>query len=475
MRLGRLFLRSLGILLATLIIVTIVLLVQWRLVPSNLPTTKGPNSWIIDNVNIIDVETGSVLANKALELQNGKIARIAAQGAFSETELQRIDAKGAYLVPGLVDMHVHVYDRRELTTNLAYGVTSVRNLRGFPSHLRWRKELNEGDWLGARLYTASPVLSGRDHAHALQQIVETPEHARELVRRYQNDGYDMIKAYGFLKPEVFTAIVDEANALGMPIAKHAPHGPNSVELSALSGMQSLEHVEDVFQGPLGHEFNEDKLNTYLTELSNLNTFVTPTLATFDHLTQLSLGKEEFVSSLNLHHINPFIKELLGNTSVQRWLDADEEMASWNQKKIAYFQHITKRLHETGIPLLVGSDAGTMYMSAGFSTHREMQLMQDAGIPSADVIRAATLNPATAMGIETQYGKVAEGYVADLVLVKNNPLTSVYSLESPDSVFYEGHYLDQAALTQLMADAGNTSSYLNGFLTVIEDIAVRALH
>lgn len=442
-----------------------------------LPAPKGPNSWAIENIQLVDVEQGKLLQGRTIVVEQGRIAQILVADTASDIDsaLPRIDGQGRYLIPGLVDMHVHVYDRRDLVTHLAYGVTTVRNLRGMPMHLRWREELQQGQWLGARLYTASPALSGPRYAHALQQVVETEEHVRRLVRRYQRDGYDMIKAYGYLDAAVYAAMVDEAATIGMPIAKHAPHGPESLPLSSIAGLQSLEHVEDVFQGPLNYEFDTAALQNYIDELARYQPNVTPTLATFYHLMRLSEDKQQFVDSLHLDRINPFVRWLLGEASVNRWLEADAATADWNRRVFTFLLAITGELYDAGIPLLVGSDMGTMYMTAGDSTLLEMALMHEAGIPASAVLSAATLNPAQAMGLEREFGRVATGLRADLVLLQDNPLEDIRHLESVRGVMKEGIWLDNDDLQELRQQASQTASGFSGLANLLEDIITRWWH
>lgn len=162
--------------------------------PANLPNVDVPEVLLIANANVVDVRAGTILPRRHILVEQGKVSRVSEN--HPGDGLTAIDINGAFVAPGLVDMHVHVHDRKDLVTNLAYGVTAVRNLRGFPAHLRWRQELRDQDWLGATLFVSSPVLDGPKYAHALQQVVDSPDHARLLVNRYQQSGYDLLKVYG---------------------------------------------------------------------------------------------------------------------------------------------------------------------------------------------------------------------------------------------------------------------------------------
>ena len=361
--------------------------------PDDLLTVEVPSSLVIDQVNVVDVRTGRIVRDQRITIVDGVIEDIGSTTVPLEEGANVVDGAGAFVLPGLFDMHLHLHDRKYLGMYLAYGVTSVRNMRGLPMHLRWREELKQGEWLGSNLYTSSPVLDGAKYAHALQQVVTDPSEARRLVRMYRNKGYDLIKAYGFLEKDVFEAIVEEAELVGIPVAKHGPNAIEGLPLSSNRGMQSLEHVEDILQGALEFDFNLVALSNWVEEFKSLNPVVTPTLATFDHLTQLSQSKEAFIEALPMATLNPLYRTINREFEVKRWLSSDVGQAEWNAKVRDYLLEIVKALDDEGIKLLVGSDAGTLYLPPGSSTHREMALMVQAGLETETVLRSATINAA----------------------------------------------------------------------------------
>ena len=440
--------------------------------PADLLDVRASGRWSIDRVHLVDVRTGTVLRDRQLLIDSGRIADIRTAGAPVSAGDKFIDGNGSWIVPGLFDLHVHLHDRKYLGLNLAFGVTTVRNLRGLPMHLRWKRELEAGEWLGSNLYTSSPVLDGEKYAHALQQVVTDPEKARQLVRRYQQDGYDLIKAYGYLEASVFEAIVDEAARIDMPVAKHGPNPIEGLPLSSNQGLQSLEHVEDILQGALAFDFEPEPLDQWLAELKKIDPVIVPTLATFDHLTLLSEQKQSFVDSLAMDTLNPLYRALLGEFAVKRWLGADIGVAQWNRKCREYLLRIVKRLDEEGISLAVGSDAGTMYMPPGTSTHREMALMVEAGLSRATVLQAATLNAAETLGIEDRYGTVEVGRVADLVIVGANPLENLAVLREPQAVIKAGQWISGEELTMLRDSGKNPSSFYVSLGRLLEDILGR---
>jgi hypothetical protein len=440
--------------------------------PNDLLEVDIPSTLTVDNVHLVDVRTGEIQRDRQLRIVDGRITEINATGSVHAEGTDAIDAGGAFVTPGLFDMHVHIHDRKYFGLYLAHGVTTVRNMRGLPMHLRWKRELQNREWLGSNLYTSSPVLDGEKYAHALQQVVTSPDEARRLVRLYQDAGYDVIKAYGFLDAPVFEAIVEEANAIGIPVTKHGPNAIQGLPLSSNRGLQSLEHVEDILQGALDFNFEPDALDEFLVELKSLNPVVTPTLTTYDHLTQLSEFKESFVDELPMQTLNPLYRTINREFVVNRWLASDDGQVEWNKKCRDHLLQIVKAMDDKEVKLVVGSDAGTLYLPPGVSTHREIELMVQAGMSPESVLKAGTINAAETLGIDDQYGTIEVGKVADLIIVESNPLENLALLKNPKSVIKSGQWLSETELQKLRTSGQNPSSFYVSCGRLLQDVLSR---
>lgn len=421
----------------------------------------------IDNLHIIDITTGQVLQNRQLQIRAGKITAIKpAHTSITDEHYVLHDGKARYAMPGLIDMHVHAYDPAAFTIALSHGITHLRLMNGVKEHLTWREELESGSKIGSTITVSSPIISGFKNAH-MHYSAQTVTQATEAVRKAKQQGYDLIKAYGNLTTPVLSALLHEAKKQQIPVAKHGPHPVPDMEWSELAGLQSLEHAEDIFQGPLNYQEDRNKLEETIRELKVLNTPVTPTLNIFWHLTQISDQKQSYIDSLPKDYISPIVALEEHHNQVKRWFNSPAQMAEHNKKTFVFLQEITLQLYRADVPLLIGSDSGMLLSPHGLATHKEMELLQQAGLPILAILRAATLNAAKALGKESIVGQVAVGYNADLILSEDNPLENIKTLQHPAGVVKHGRLFPKEELTQLRHKAIDERSFWQEMKTLIK--------
>jgi len=425
-------------------------------------------SLIIDNVNIVDVELEKVILNQQVIIKGGIIVEIRpAQTPFNDSAINFKDAKGGFLMPGLIDMHVHAYEKSAFELSLSHGVTHVRVMNGVEQHLDWRSEQSAGNWLASGMTVSSPIIRSGE-SQPLIWTANSDTEARKLVQKAKKEGYDLIKAYGSLSKESMLAIIDEANELSIPIAKHGPHPVKGMLWKDLKGFQSFEHVEDIYQGPLNYTFNNEKLQQVLEILAQKKTPITPTLNIFWQLTQMSKDKQHFIDGLPENYISPITRWEDKNNQVERWLHSSEDMSAHNQKTFAFLSTITKALSKNNIPILVGSDAGVLLSPHGIATHNELRLLREAGLSTFSVMRSATILPAKALGKATEIGQVKVGFKADLILTTNDPTKELSILENPSVVIKSGHWLAKEELVQLQEHAFEQQSLWSELAVLIKN-------
>src|SRR5215208_1234279 len=203
------------------------------------------------NVNVIPMDRERVLTNQTVVIENGLITDIGnTKNVKLSRETVRIDGTGKYLVPGLVDMHTHLLSDSnefpdsigpdELRVMVANGVTTVRFMIGTPELLALRSRSANGDIDAPTIFVASPHLTGREQGNNF--VVNTPEEAREAVRKSKAAGYDFIKITTFIKAEVYEAAVNEAAKLNIRVVGHADSRFVGVE-RAWKARQQIEHLD----------------------------------------------------------------------------------------------------------------------------------------------------------------------------------------------------------------------------------------
>lgn len=420
--------------------------------PSHARDSNTKQSIYIDNLHIVDMKTGRIIKDRQLHLRNGKIIAInPALSAITESNFTHHDGKGHYVMPGLIDMHVHAFDPAAFTIALSHGVTHLRLMNGVKEHLIWRKELEDGRRIGSTITVSSPIISGFKNPH-MHYPAHKPAEAINAVVSAKQQGYDLIKAYGNLTAPVLQALLGEAKKQNIPVAKHGPHPVDGMEWNALKGLQSLEHVEDIFQGPLNYQEDKQHLAKTIIQLKSLDTPITPTLNIFWHLTQISEHKEAYLNSLPQDYISPIIAFEEKQNQLKRWLNSPVEMIVHNKKTFSFLQEITHELYKANLTLLVGSDSGVLLSPHGLATHKEMELLQQAGLASLAILRAATMNAAKALGKESRLGLIAPGYNADMIVSEQNPLENLRTLQNPEWVIKNGHVFSRTELEELRKKA-----------------------
>jgi imidazolonepropionase-like amidohydrolase len=354
---------------------------------------------------------------------------------------QIVEGAGRFLLPGLVDAHVHVSER-DLVLFLANGVTSIRELNGSATHLALRARVAAGELLGPRLKVASPLLAG-ERQRWRHELLADPAEAYERALALAAEGYDALKAYDGLSVEVHAALAAAAEESGLPLVGHVPQAVGLAR--ALAAGQGLEHADKLVAATMGHALDRAALPGIAAEIAAAEVTVTPTLASLEILSRA--GSAEFNARFDAPELAYAERELLP------WWESLRGPADAPARAPGeYFEllaELVQALHAAGVPLLVGTDTPNPLLVPGFSIHLELEALVAAGLPRAAVLRAATLGAAELLGFPEQ-GRIAPGQVADLVLVDADPLASFAPLRDPAGVCVNGRWLARAELQALIA-------------------------
>ncbi len=431
------------------------------------PVKSGENTLLINDVNIVDVANNDVKANRFVFIVKGKIQNISSVKPIITPDIKQLDGKGKYLMAGLIDMHVHVFQPADLYQLLTHGVTTARVMYGWPHILKYREDVKQGKLTGPDLIVSSPVINQKSPyaSSNLHNFVDSPAEASKLVAEYAEQGFDLIKTYDGLQPDIFLAISKAAIDNGLPIAGH-PSFYLDIEDFIDAKPQTIEHIEMLYQAPLDYSRDSDLLIALANKLAKHKIPITTTLIVYDNLAKLALEKQKFIDNLPTEYIHPLIKKL-EQKSVD-YITTVKEPNKW-RNKADYLGYMVKVLNEHNVPLVLGSDGGVGYTINGKSTIDEMELLAHYGVPNNDILRAATITPALALNRGEEIGIVATGYNANLVLLNSDPRKNLSVLRNPIAVIKSGHLLDQVILKELDIKAKTHMDWLDTAINLFRAI------
>lgn len=399
---------------------------------------------VFKNISIVDPMSGNTLPGKTVATRDGKIAWVGdATAAPDSGGATIVDGQGLYLSPGLVDMHVHTTSLSEQLLRLATGNTAVREMDGFPWMLEYRRAVTGGLALGPSEYIAGTIITSFP-LEGYSVVVHTPDEARTQVRNQAACGYDFIKVHNILKPSLFDSVADEARRAGLDLVGHIPHDITIDHAVHFGGMRTLEHLKGFINDGTLVVSDED----FAAGLAGAHVWLTPTFYTITGGHRAANAGQ----SLALPEM-----QYVALRDRQKWRMAEADPHA--EKVQALLDTATPLAMARLLPLhphwLAGTDSAQYpYQVGGFALLDELVEMESFGIPRADVLRSATSEAAIALHRAGEFGSVATGMRADLVLLGSDPMHDVRAYRDNRGTVVRGQYLDhaslQAALSRLAA-------------------------
>lgn len=433
----------------------------------NLSESEAQNSFLLTNVHILPMYRDTVLSNHAVRIENGIITAVGEHVA--DNGLSVIDGKGSYLLPGLTDMHVHVWDKYELGLYLANGVTAVRNLWGQPMHLRLKKALNAGELAGPLFFSSGPKLTGPEFIGDDNTQLNSVSDAQDAVDAAKEAGYDLIKTYYGLPADYFETILQRARELKMDIAAHPT--PFVLYTSHFrEGVTTVEHAEDLVQQPLNFDLDSVKLDSVVRVIGGGNgTSVTPTLTVFHNIYNL-LTNPDILEDSQIQFMNPMIRMVDSKAQADRWigsLSRDSALTNRILDQHNFHLKIVQALHRSGINLVCGTDAGIGITVPGNSLRQELQFFKEAGLSNFEVLQTATYNPSKTHQFLNETGSIQVGKIANMLIVPENPLADLENVRNPEYVFVRGRVFTSETLEYYRERAMDRPNLLISFLRYAE--------
>lgn len=412
------------------------------------------------NVSLIPMDSERVLEDQTILVSDGVIKAI---GASDQIEIPDaaviVDGRGKYLMPGLVDMHVHIEDENDLLLLVANGVTGVRNLwgntgkklrLGMPDQLELRRQIEQGRLLGPTIYTTGPVMEGEPSFHPVAEVFSSPQAAAQSVAWQKTQGYDFIKVYDHLSAEVYRAILDAARANGLPVVGHVPFAVG-LENVLSGGQQTIEHLTGYID-PDAVEFiiPQDQLDEYAVKTRQAGVWNCVTLSEYPKSKETPEGFKRLQNQPGMVYVSPgkrllwpFLYMMASRSHTYPDADYPQRIAGLNRQMVS-------ALHEAGAGILLGTDAEQAYHLPGFAVHEELALLVEAGLSPYEALASGTRNPALAMGEQAEFGTVEVGRRADLILLEDNPLTDVRNVQKRAGVMLRGRWLAENQLQSMLA-------------------------
>jgi len=440
------------------------------------------------DVTVVPMDGERLMSHQTVVVNKGRITQVApSPSAHVPSDAVKINGSGKFLMPGLADMHVHFMrstsgesqpfrsaddeanGRTTATTRsasassdnlrenqglallfVANGITTVRNMWGNPAIDEFARTINSGGTLGPHIYSTGNITDGNPPTWEGSRVVETREQAEQAVLSDKQAGYIAIKVYSRLSKDAYSAIIAAARREELPVVGHVPAAVGLQGVIA-ARQDSIEHLDrflfalqrdseakDNSWGELLRNVDLTKLPAFVQEIKAADIWVCPTMVVADppRTDATWLEQKNFVP--------PGILERYAQMYPGMATRTDPRGAPQGR---AIFSAILRGLHEGGARLLLGTDTVKPGTLPGFSLHEELASFVAAGMSPYEAIRAGTADAALFLHQESDFGTVATGLRADLLLLESNPLQDVKNVSKLVGVVVNGHWYTEKELTQ----------------------------
>jgi imidazolonepropionase-like amidohydrolase len=407
--------------------------------------------------NIISGAGDPVLRDAVIIVYHGKIETVSPREGFTIPKTAAVvDVTGSWVIPGLIDGHAHV-ERWALNRYVAAGVTSVRDVHGTQdSILALREQVSLGGLVAPRIYSAGAMIDGPPATYHDATEVRNAEQARRAVDSRAVVGVDYIKVYTHVTPELLRPLVDEANTFNLKVTAHL--GLTDALTAARIGVGAIEHLTGIpeaatpnpakfyaehrasfFRGWTYFEkswASLDSLSLHKVAVALAEARVTnvPTLVL--HETYSRLDDPAMLNQPDLKTVPDSVQkrwDLPGMIARAGWTVADYPAFRASRAKQDLF---IREFRSAGGRIVAGTDACNQMLIPGLGLHTELELLVGAGLTAADAIQTATRNAAQLLGADS-LGLIAPGKVADLVILKSNPLADIRNTRTVQRVMVRG--------------------------------------
>ncbi|MEX0608041.1 MAG: amidohydrolase family protein [Balneolaceae bacterium] len=411
--------------------------------PGNIAT-----SFAFTNVNVIPMDEERILENYTVLVDDGRITDLGPSGEITIPDgAQIIDGTGKYLMPGLAEMHGHVppthpspnmpayfndeYVESTLFLYVAAGITTVRGMLGYEHQLELKDRVNTGELIGPNLYLAGPSFNGNS--------INSPEESRDKVRQQKEEGWDLLKVHPGLTRAEYDAMAETANEIGIPFGGHVPDEVGIVHALEM-GQQTMDHIDGYYAYLQKFEKSEREaeMKEIVAKTKEAGAWIIPTQALWetiigagDYDAMKQYDELKYIPKAVISNYHNFVGNNIENNPNLDLQEAQEH-AEWRRK-------ILQEMNQQGVLILMGTDAPQLFSVPGFSIHRELPYMEEAGMSAYEIIKTGTANVGVYFADEDDFGTIAKGKRADLVLVDENPLQNLAHIQQHSGVMVQGKW------------------------------------
>jgi Amidohydrolase family len=410
-----------------------------------------PGLTVLRNARVFDSKTARLGEASDVYMLRGRITAVLPAGSPVREADNEIDAAGRVLLPGLFDMHAHVW-RWDGGLNLAAGVTTVRDMGNNNAALQRLLDDREAGAVLQPQIVPCGFLEGRSPFSSSNGItISTLAEARSAVDWYAQRGYPQLKIYNSFPKELVADTVAYAHSRGMRVSGHVPAFMRAQEVVE-QGFDEVQHINQVMLNFLvapttdtrtlerftlpadqvaGLDFDSRPVQDFIALLRKRKTVIDPTLAAFNFVQQRD-GELSKPFATVADHVPPDVKRSFYTGGLKI---PDEETAVRYRRSYAKMVEFVGRLYRAGVPLVAGTDDW-----AGITLPGELALYVQAGLTPAQVLQIATLNGATYTRTLADRGSIEVGKLADLLLVDGDPTRDIADVRKVALVITQGHWI-----------------------------------
>lgn len=401
-------------------------------------------TFVFKDVNVISMTSPRIAEKQNVIVRDGRIESISTALAKLPEGTTVIDASGRYLIPGLAEMHGHIPPPNApggmledaLFLYLANGITTVRGMLGHEGQINLREWQKKGEIVSPNLYVAGPSFNGNS--------INSPAEAIEKVKAQKKEGWDLLKVHPGLTRAEYDAMARTARAEGIRFAGHVPEEVGLLHAIEM-GHETFDHIDgyvEYLEGDKG-PVDKKKLASIVKKSKAAGVWIVPTSALWQVLFN-AVPLATLRSYEELKYVPAAAVEAWSKMYRDREGDLPEEAV---KNIIAARTEILRALHKGGVKILMGTDAPQQFSVPGFSLHRELLLMREAGMTPYEILESGTVNVGEYFAKQDAFGTIEPGKRADLVLLNANPLEDIRNISNIDGVMVRGRWFPRETLDE----------------------------